>query len=90
MDDPTSHTERTLPDYYRSTGISQLQHAIKDFDNVANFRAFERHVASPISQNFMIDFGDEEAWCGFDLDASAIKSLLETPVSFGSSNGRRI
>lgn len=36
------------------------------------------HLCSPLARNFVVDFGDDEAWVTFDLAAETIHNLLDT------------
>ncbi|KAI5209754.1 hypothetical protein E4T42_07395 [Aureobasidium subglaciale] len=40
-----------------------------------------QQLCTPTSRNFIVDFGDEEAWVSFDQPAETIRSLLDTPRS---------
>ncbi|KAL9065662.1 MAG: hypothetical protein Q9157_007401 [Trypethelium eluteriae] len=71
--------DEALPEYYRDIGCPQLSHALKDLDNKSNLREIEHAVTSPYSRNFFVDFGDDDAWCAFDLDVDTISSILEKP-----------
>ncbi|KAG9762169.1 hypothetical protein KCU95_g19319, partial [Aureobasidium melanogenum] len=35
-------------------------------------------ICTPTSRNFIVDFGDDEAWVSFDQPAETIHALLET------------
>lgn len=69
---------RPLPEYYRNLEQWSIYDGIKDFDNPANFEELHKHVSNPRSRNFIIDFNDNEAWCGFDFEAVAYTTLLNT------------
>ncbi|KAF2401545.1 hypothetical protein EJ06DRAFT_492863 [Trichodelitschia bisporula] len=68
-----------LPDYYRLLRSADLNEAIRNFDVPANMDAFMRAAANPKSRNFLIDFSDDEAWGGFDLQADSFAKLLKSP-----------
>jgi hypothetical protein len=72
--------ETDLPAYYTNLDNDIINEAIRNFDDPANLEYFSTAVSSARSRNFCIDFGDREAWCAFDLDASAYSSLLKSSV----------
>jgi hypothetical protein len=70
-----------LPSYYGNQKSWRIQEAVRNFDDPSNIGFFTTSVSNARSRNFFVDFGDEEAWCGFDLEAEDYASLLKTPVS---------
>jgi len=38
-----------------------------------------QQLCTPTARNFIVDFGDEEAWVSFDQPAETINTLLDTP-----------
>jgi hypothetical protein len=70
-----------LPEYYRQLNEKSILSAFKDFDNRSNFKSLDDKVRHTRTRNFVVDFGDDEAFCGFDLEADAVKKLLKAPVS---------
>jgi hypothetical protein len=40
-----------------------------------------QQVCNPASRNFIVDFGDDEAWASFDQTTETIHTLLDTPRS---------
>ncbi|KAK5007976.1 hypothetical protein LTR16_005618 [Cryomyces antarcticus] len=75
-------TDPQLPEYYQQIGVTQLLEEFKNLDGRVNFELFERAVGNPKTRNFVVDFGDEEAWCGFDLAVDAFNGLLEAKINF--------
>lgn len=73
---PISTTD--LPAYYRELGDDDILRSIKNFDEDIHFEQFDHKVRNPNSRNFLIDFGDDEAWCAFDLEANSFTRLLRT------------
>ncbi|KAK8156297.1 hypothetical protein IWX90DRAFT_226710 [Phyllosticta citrichinensis] len=73
---PDPAEDRPLPDYYRSLGNTELLQKIQNLDDHTVFRGFLEHASKIASRNFVIDFGEEEAWCGSDLSAGGLKALL--------------
>jgi hypothetical protein len=75
---PASPAE-DLPDYYNNLGDENIQHCFRNFDDERNFDLFDRQTRNPNSTNFCIDFGEDDAFCAFDLDAQSYSKLLKTP-----------
>jgi hypothetical protein len=69
-----------IPDYYRDLENEALLGAIRNFDDPKNLQFFSNAVSSHRSRNFFLDFGDREAWCGFDLEPASLVSLLKARV----------
>ncbi|OCL10498.1 hypothetical protein AOQ84DRAFT_426903 [Glonium stellatum] len=67
-----------LPAYYTELNDDGIVRSIKNFDDDVHFEQFDHEVRSPNSRNFLIDFGDDEAWCAFDLEANSFTSLLKS------------
>lgn len=72
---PASPAE-SLPAYYNDLSDETIQHCFRNFDNVENFDLFDKQTRNPGSNNFCLDFGEQEAFCAFDLDAQAYSKLL--------------
>lgn len=73
-----SEEARQLPEYYQNLTPSSIGDTIRDFDHPGNYDELNRLVTSPHSRNFIVDFSDDEAWCGFDLDAQSYSALLRS------------
>ncbi|KAF2145370.1 uncharacterized protein K452DRAFT_243330 [Aplosporella prunicola CBS 121167] len=67
---------KDLPDFYHDLQNSDITEKFRDFDDPTNFLNFQRAVADAHSRNFVIDFADDEAWCGFNLGDDEIKALV--------------
>lgn len=50
---------------------------IHNFDDFENLKTLTDRLDNGYSKDFFIDFGLDEAWCGFDLEASAWQKLLQ-------------
>lgn len=72
-----SEAPRQLPEYYQNLDPWTIADTIRDFDDPGNFDELNRLVSNPHSRNFIVDFNDDEAWCGFDLDANSYSALLK-------------
>jgi hypothetical protein len=71
--------ERELHEYYRNLNSIDIFDSIKDFDHAPNLEEFKIKAREARSRNFILDFSDSEAWCGFDLDAESYNLLLNSP-----------
>lgn len=68
-----------LPAYYRDLGDEDITNSFHNLDSSDNFDGFDYGVRNPNSQNIIIDFGEDEAYCAFDLDSDSISRLLHSP-----------
>ena len=71
--------EDQLPTYYSDLGDEEITEAFRNFDVESNFDLFDRQTRSPNSTNFCVDFGDDEAYCAFDLGSDSFERLLNAP-----------
>ncbi|KAH7559310.1 hypothetical protein J3E72DRAFT_400101 [Bipolaris maydis] len=75
---PASPAEE-LPAYYQDLEDESIRYCFRDFDSERNFDLFDRQTRDPRSNNFCIDFGEDKAYCAFDLDAQSYETLLNAP-----------
>ncbi|KAF2832831.1 hypothetical protein CC86DRAFT_414443 [Ophiobolus disseminans] len=75
---PASPAE-DLPAYYQDLSDENIQHSFRNFDTERNFDLFDRQTRNPRSNNFCLDFGEDDAFCAFDLDAQSYSKLLSSP-----------
>ncbi|KAL6708434.1 hypothetical protein ACN47E_002697 [Coniothyrium glycines] len=75
---PTAPAEN-LPTYYQELGDADIQYCFRDFDLEQNFSLFDAQTRNPRSTNFCLDFGEDDAFCAFDLSAQSIGKLLNAP-----------
>ncbi|KAF2120550.1 hypothetical protein BDV96DRAFT_565077 [Lophiotrema nucula] len=68
-----------LPAYYQDLNDEDITALFQNFDVEKNFDLFDRQTRDPNSINFCIDFGDDDAWCAFDLGSTSFSQLLRTP-----------
>ncbi|EDU40010.1 conserved hypothetical protein [Pyrenophora tritici-repentis Pt-1C-BFP] len=68
-----------LPAYYEDIEDDNIQHCFRDFDVERNFDLFDRQTRDPNSNNFCLDFGEDFAYCAFDLDSQSYDKLLNVP-----------
>lgn len=52
-----------------------------NLDDITQFKECRRLLMNEDVQNFVVDFGEEDATCGFDLTESDFAILLKSPVS---------
>jgi hypothetical protein len=69
--------EPRIADYYHGLGEWPIGEAMKDFDDPNNYEELARAVCSARTRNFVVDFDDDHAWCGFDLDQLSMSTLLK-------------
>lgn len=83
MSSTTDSRESTAPqDYYSSLDDEgPLVEKFKNIDDKTQFYLAMRRLQDPLTQNFVLDFGNDEAWCASDLDTNELKRLLSKPVS---------
>jgi hypothetical protein len=75
---PASPAEE-LPAYYQDLQDDDISEAFRDFDDGRNFDLFDRQTRNPRSSNFVVDFGDDDAFCAFDLGSNSFSRLLASP-----------
>lgn len=51
-----------------------------DIDDKTHFYNAMRRLEEPCTRNFVLDFGNEDAWYAADLDTEDVKLLLSRPV----------
>ncbi|PGH33540.1 hypothetical protein GX50_03612 [[Emmonsia] crescens] len=67
-------------DYYSSiTGRPQLWDAFRNLDNAIYFAECRGCLIDETTQNFLVDFGNDEAHAAFDLDEEDFAALLSSP-----------
>ncbi|KAE8368289.1 ADP-ribosylation factor [Aspergillus caelatus] len=84
---PSSHSLQTPKEYYSSfKSNSNLQEKFHNIDDEAQFRAYLGYLQDAQTRNFMLDFGNDDAWCAVDLEAEDIATLLRSakPRFFGT------
>ncbi|KAK4861932.1 hypothetical protein LT330_003070 [Penicillium expansum] len=81
MSHTTDSRDSTAPqDYYSSLDDEGLLvEKFKNIDDKTQFYTAMRRLADPLTQNFVLDFGNEEAWCASDLGTNELELLLSKP-----------
>ena len=69
-------------DYYASlrSGKGSFLDKFKDIDDSAHFNTYMRLIDNPHTQNFVLDFGNEDAYCATDFNTNDFQTLLSRPV----------
>lgn len=76
---PASPPSEPLPAYYQDLGDDDILSSFRNFDNEGSFDLFDRQTRNPRSSNFCVDFGDDDAFCAFDLCADSFSRLISAP-----------
>ncbi|KAJ5620679.1 hypothetical protein N7510_004663 [Penicillium lagena] len=68
-------------EYYSSLSGDRpsLEAKFHDIDDKTHFYNAMHRLEEPRTRNFVLDFGNEDAWCGADLDTEDVKRLLSRP-----------
>lgn len=66
-----------------------LRNKFRDIDDEANFGAYLQLLENAQTQNFVLDFGNEDAWCAVNLEGDDIASLIRSSVSVDYVDGAR-
>ncbi|RAQ68185.1 hypothetical protein AFCA_010639 [Aspergillus flavus] len=83
----SSHSLQTPKEYYSSFNAnSNLQEKFHNIDDEGQFRAYLGYLQDVQTRNFMLDFGNDDAWCAVDLEEEDIATLLRgvKPRFFGT------
>ncbi|EAW07677.1 uncharacterized protein ACLA_023920 [Aspergillus clavatus NRRL 1] len=68
--------------YYSAlTSRPSLQDEFHDIDNEGHFQTYLRRLQDATTRNFVLDFGNDDAWCAMNLELEDISLLLRHPVS---------
>lgn len=78
-----SRDSTTTPqEYYSGLGNDgSIEEKFKDIDDKTQFYGAMRRLEDPLTKNFVLDFGNDDAWCASDLDTNELNLLLSKPVS---------
>lgn len=72
-------------DYYASLDGDRgsgrlLKDKFHDIDDKIHFKPYMKRLSDPLTTNFVLDFGNEDAFCATDLDTDEFKLLLSKQV----------
>lgn len=74
-------THQTATAYYKSLSSEPaLAEKFSNIDDAHNFRQCQQKLLNSATRNFVLDFGDQDAWCGFDLPKEEFVSLMKDQV----------
>jgi len=78
-----SSCSQTAAEYYSSfSNRPGLAQKFNNIDEDVHFRDYQKHLQDAATQNFVLDFGNDDAWCAVNLDEEDFAALLDTPVFF--------
>lgn len=66
--------------YSKTTGRPDLFSKWFNIDLDSNVPAAKSYLNSPSTRNFVVDFGEKEAWCAPNLEKEDLVALLKTEV----------
>lgn len=91
MSDTVYSRDPTTPrDYYSGLdNDGSLAEKFKDIDEKIQFYGAMRRLEDPLTKNFVLDFGNDDAWCASDLDTDELRLLLDKPVRFFETKEER-
>lgn len=79
-----SASSQTAAEYYKSIHVNEKSPSFadrfKDIDDAANFEHYQKLLVSTDTQNFVLDFGDDDAWCAVNLDRTEFDALTNETV----------
>lgn len=74
-------TVQTPSEYYSSfTYGPHLKDQFHDIDDVDTNRSYLHRLQDMSTRNFVLDFGNEDAYCALNLEESDLALLLRRPV----------
>ncbi|PWY89725.1 hypothetical protein BO70DRAFT_384793 [Aspergillus heteromorphus CBS 117.55] len=75
-----SHSFQTPQEYYASFKTRpHLQDKFADIDNAANLKSYLALLKDPQTRNFVLDFGNDDAWSAVNLNHEDFALLLRKP-----------
>lgn len=82
MTEPHFHDPLDPQVYYEGfqSDKGSLRDQFKDIDQSEHFRTYMHRLEKPETLNFVLDFGNEDAYCALDLGTNDLKTLLSQPV----------
>ncbi|KAJ8228442.1 hypothetical protein LV156_007779 [Aspergillus fumigatus] len=89
MSSSSPSNDQSPYEYYASfTDRPSLQNIFRDIDEESCFNAYNRRLRDSQTQNFVLDFGNEDAWCAMNLSHEDFSLLLRKPVLILTTSGR--
>lgn len=93
MPDITSSSHRSVSkspiEYYAQFADScpGLAQKFRDIDQSIYYNESKILLLDPNTQNFVVDFGNDDAWCAVNLEKTEVERLIDSEVSSRSSRG---
>lgn len=82
MSSASASSDQNPYEYYASfTSRPALQDEFRDINDESCFYAYVRRLRDAQTQNFVLDFGNDDAWCAMNLRQEDFGLLLRKPVS---------
>lgn len=79
---------QTAAAYYASLSSQiPLSEKFRNIDDAQYFRHCQQMLMDSSTRNFVLDFGDEDAWCGFDLTKDDFVALRDSQVRVVRTEG---
>lgn len=75
---PTMATGHTATDYYNS--VPSLAARFVNIDDPHNFQNCQQTLSDCSTRNFVLDFGDQNACCAFNLQTKDFMALMKEQV----------
>ncbi|KAF4252946.1 hypothetical protein CNMCM8714_006934 [Aspergillus fumigatus] len=89
MSSSSPSNDQSPYEYYASfTDRPSLQNIFRDIDEESCFNAYNSRLRDSQTQNFVLDFGNEDAWCAMNLSHEDFSLLLRKPVLILTTSGR--
>lgn len=80
----TSTSQTTAAEYYKNIHVNDKSPSFadrfKDIDDAANFQHYQKLLLTADTKNFVLDFGDDDAWCAVNLDQDEFGALANETV----------
>lgn len=78
---PHFQSFQTPREYYSSFAKNpNIQNGFDNIDDGTNFRTYLRHLRNPGTRNFVLDFGNDDAWCAVNMENDDLAALLQQQV----------
>lgn len=78
---PTPDSKTPLPEYYYNLPASDsLLPKLRNLDDCSDFTECKLRLGNEDTENFVVDFDDNGAWCAFDVEKDELSSLLDKDV----------
>lgn len=80
---PAAPNFQSPREYYQSLSDSpRWRHRFCDIDDEGHFQTYLRRLQQLETQNFVLDFGNDDAWSALNLEEKDIALLLRKQVCY--------